>query len=130
MTLCDVMHFSLIFTTLIIRIVFLIPALERASHILPSLVCLCYSSNRYYLSAMLKILTQHFSFLPADGANVAYFGWGKINVYQLSLMVTALEKQGEHPLVIMPQKYTRKKFYLRQGVTQFLSEEERALYDR
>mmetsp|Transcript_25016 Transcript_25016/g.52561 ORF Transcript_25016/g.52561 Transcript_25016/m.52561 type:complete len:848 (-) Transcript_25016:2057-4600(-) len=65
-----------------------------------------------------------------DGANVAYFGWGKINVYQLSLMVTALEKHGEHPLVIMPQKYTRKKFYLRQGVTQFLSETERALFDR
>lgn len=54
-----------------------------------------------------------------DGPNVAYFGWGRINLHQLMLMVDALEKQGEHPLVVMPEKYTRKKFYLRQGMVSF-----------
>ena len=68
--------------------------------------------------------------LSSDGANVAYFGWGKINVHQLILMVNALEKQNEHPLVIMPQKYTRQKFYLRHGVVQTLNNEELELLER
>ncbi|KAL3795041.1 hypothetical protein HJC23_006362 [Cyclotella cryptica] len=51
-----------------------------------------------------------------DGPNVAYFGWGRVNLNQLILMVDELEKQGEHPLVIMPEKYTRRKFHLRQGL--------------
>jgi hypothetical protein len=50
-----------------------------------------------------------------DGPNVAYFGWGKVNLYQLKRMVDKLENQGEHPLVVMPEKYTRRKFYLRAG---------------
>jgi hypothetical protein len=50
-----------------------------------------------------------------DGANVAYFGLGSINYHQLKLMILALEKMGETPLVVMPMKYTQKKFYLRQG---------------
>lgn len=58
-----------------------------------------------------------------DGPNVAYFGWGRVNLQQLALMVGALEKKGEHPLVIMPEKYTRRKFYLRQGLVSFILEE-------
>ncbi len=61
-----------------------------------------------------------------DGANVAYFGWGRVNVYQLMHMVNALERQGEHPLVIFPQKYTLQRFHLRQGMLQVLREEEMA----
>jgi len=59
-----------------------------------------------------------------DGANVAYFGWGRINVHQLIHMVSALEKQGEHVLVVFPQKYTYKKFHLRAGMMQVLKDEE------
>jgi len=50
-----------------------------------------------------------------DGPNVAYFGSGRVNLHQLQRMVNELEEQGEHPLVVMPEKYTRKKFYLRAG---------------
>lgn len=59
-----------------------------------------------------------------DGANVAYYGLGCINYHQLKLMVTTLEKMGEHPLVIIPQKYTQKKFHLRQGYMQELPDEQ------
>lgn len=59
-----------------------------------------------------------------DGANVAYFGWGKVNVHQLNFMVEALKKQGEDPLVVFPQKYTRRKFHLRQGMMQVLQDDE------
>lgn len=59
-----------------------------------------------------------------DGANVAYFGWGRINVHQLTHMVKALEKQGENVLVVFPQKYTYKKFHLRAGMMQVLKDEE------
>jgi hypothetical protein len=59
-----------------------------------------------------------------DGANVAYFGWGRVNIYQLKHMVHALERQGEYPLVIFPQKYTLQRFHLRQGMIQVLREEE------
>jgi len=59
-----------------------------------------------------------------DGANVAYFGWGKVNVHQLIHMVDALEKQGEYPLVVFPEKYTWRKFHLRQGMIQVLQDEE------
>ena len=65
-----------------------------------------------------------------DGANVAYFGWGKINVHQLHHMVAALKKQGESPLVVFPQKYTRRKFHLRQGMMQVLQDEELELLER
>ena len=64
-----------------------------------------------------------------DGANVAYFGWGKVNIHQLNLMVNALEEQGEHPLVVFPQKYTRRKFHLRQRMLQVLKDEEMELLD-
>mmetsp|Transcript_30450 Transcript_30450/g.55914 ORF Transcript_30450/g.55914 Transcript_30450/m.55914 type:complete len:420 (+) Transcript_30450:1-1260(+) len=59
-----------------------------------------------------------------DGANIAYYGWGRVNVHQLMHMVDALEKQGENVLVVFPKKYTWKKFHLRKGVVQVLKEEE------
>ena len=59
-----------------------------------------------------------------DGANIAYFGWGRVNVYQLVHMVTALERLGERPLVVFPQKYTNQRFHLRQGMMQVLRDEE------
>ena len=59
-----------------------------------------------------------------DGANVAYFGCGRINVHQLMNMVNALEEQGEYPLVVFPKKYTWRKFHLRQGMMQVLNDEE------
>ena len=59
-----------------------------------------------------------------DGANVAYFGWGRVNVYQLVHMVTTLERLGERPLVVFPQKYTNQRFHLRQGMMQVLRDEE------
>jgi len=59
-----------------------------------------------------------------DGANVAYYGWGRVNVHQLMHMVDALEKQGENVLVVFPKKYTWKKFHLRKGVVQVLKDEE------
>jgi len=57
-----------------------------------------------------------------DGANVAYYGLGNVNYHHIDLMVKTLEKIGEKPLVIMPQKYAQKKFYLRQGYVQELPE--------
>ena len=44
-----------------------------------------------------------------DGANVAYFSWGKVNVCQLIHMVDALVKQGGYLLVVFPEKYTWRK---------------------
>jgi len=64
-----------------------------------------------------------------DGANVAYFGLGSVNYHQVKLMVDALEKMGETPLVIMPQKYTQKKFYLRQGYVQELTQAQLDIID-
>ena len=46
---------------------------------------------------------------------MAYFGLGSVNYHQVKLMVDALEEMGETPLVVMPQKYVQKKFYLRKG---------------
>ena len=65
-----------------------------------------------------------------DGANVAYFGWGRVNVYQLVHMVNALERLGEHPLVVFPQKYTNQRFHLRQGMMQVLRHEELEYLER
>jgi len=57
-----------------------------------------------------------------DGANVAYFGSGSINYLQLQLMVSTLEKMGETPLVVMPQKYVQEKFYIRKKFIQVLNQ--------
>lgn len=56
-----------------------------------------------------------------DGANVAYYGIGSINYHQVKLVVDTLEKMGETPLVVIPQKYTQNKFYLRKGYIQELT---------
>lgn len=54
-----------------------------------------------------------------DGANVAYFGQnfeqGRFNYYQIKFLIDALESKGEHPLVILPQKYTREYFFSNTG---------------
>ena len=55
---------------------------------------------------------------------MAYYGMGKVNFYQLKMMVKALEYMGETPLVILPQKYSQEKFYIRQGYVQKLTSEE------
>ena len=64
-----------------------------------------------------------------DGANVAYYGLGCINYHQIKLMVNSLEKMGETPLVVMPQKYAQKKFYLRQGYVQELPDSQMAILE-
>lgn len=56
-----------------------------------------------------------------DGANVAYYGIGSINYHQVKLVVETLENMGESPLVVIPQKYTQNKFYLRKGYVQELT---------
>jgi len=52
-----------------------------------------------------------------DGANVAYymqnFENGSFNIHQIEFMVNALEKMNEHPLVIMPFKYTKPFFWVK-----------------
>jgi hypothetical protein len=39
-------------------------------------------------------------------------------------MVTTLEKMGERPLVVMPQKYVQEKFYIRKKFIQVLSQDD------
>jgi hypothetical protein len=72
-----------------------------------------------------------------DGANVAYFGQnfeqGKFNYYQIQFLVDALESKGEHPLVILPQKYARKYFQSTtssRGKKQVMDEKELAIIRR
>lgn len=48
-----------------------------------------------------------------DGANVAHFGSGVVQYSQVKLMVDELLRLGENPVVIMPEKYATRKFYLR-----------------
>ncbi|KAL7569176.1 hypothetical protein ACA910_017002 [Epithemia clementina (nom. ined.)] len=60
-----------------------------------------------------------------DGANVAHFGSGMVQYSQVKLMVDELVRLGENPMVIMPYKYTIKKFYLRHlGVVQELKKKD------
>jgi hypothetical protein len=58
-----------------------------------------------------------------DGPNVAYFGHGDVHYSQVELVVKALEKMNENPLVIMPEKYVAPKFYLAMGNVQELDEQ-------
>ena len=60
--------------------------------------------------------------LPTDGANVAYYGHGKVHYSQVNFVVKELERMNERPLVIMPQKYTAPKFNVNLGSTQELSD--------
>ena len=71
-----------------------------------------------------------------DGANVGFFlqnfDAGKFNVNQIQFMVRALERMGETPLVILPDKYTRPYFTLqkfRGTMRQYLDAEERSILD-
>jgi pentatricopeptide repeat protein len=47
-----------------------------------------------------------------DGPNVAYFGHSSVQYKQVQEVVNELERMGERPLVIMPQKYFAKSFRL------------------
>ncbi len=57
-----------------------------------------------------------------DGANVAYYGHGLFRYSQVQKVVEELERMGERPLVIMPQKYAVASFRLAHGVTQKLNQ--------
>mmetsp|Transcript_17996 Transcript_17996/g.27510 ORF Transcript_17996/g.27510 Transcript_17996/m.27510 type:complete len:876 (+) Transcript_17996:496-3123(+) len=65
-----------------------------------------------------------------DGANVAYhmqnFEQGMFNFHQIKFMVDALERMNENPLVIIPYKYSTKRFYVgtNSKEKQILSKEE------
>jgi hypothetical protein len=47
-----------------------------------------------------------------DGPNVAYFGHPSLHYSQVALIVEHLEALGEHPVVIMPYKYSQPSFYV------------------
>jgi hypothetical protein len=47
-----------------------------------------------------------------DGPNVAYFGHGNVHYSQVQCTVQELEKMGERPLVVMPQKYMSPSFWV------------------
>jgi len=57
-----------------------------------------------------------------DGANVAFFGRGVVEYHHVKAVVEGLEKMGENVLVIMPQKYLQRKFYIRKGNVQDLND--------
>jgi hypothetical protein len=55
-----------------------------------------------------------------DAANVAYylqnFEQGRFSVHQIRFVVEALESLGEHPLVVLPRKYSLPSFHVTIGV--------------
>ena len=58
------------------------------------------------------------------------FDGGSFNFYQIQFMVDALEKMNENPLVILPDKYFNRTFFVTMGSIprkQSLSEEEKAI---
>jgi len=57
-----------------------------------------------------------------DGANVAYYGHSNVHYSSLKKVVEKLESMGERPLVVMPEKYTSKTFFVRPRYYQKLSE--------
>ncbi|GKY92606.1 hypothetical protein MPSEU_000230700 [Mayamaea pseudoterrestris] len=59
-----------------------------------------------------------------DGPNVAYYGHGDIHYSQVMTVYDKLEQMGEKPLIIMPEKYTGKKFAVPMGGWQELSQKE------
>ena len=75
-----------------------------------------------------------------DGANVAYnhqnTEQGRFSYHQIQFMVDFLERMGENPLVILPQKYSYKSFYISMaapgyfhGAKQFLTRDELHIRD-
>lgn len=59
-----------------------------------------------------------------DGPNVAYYGHGTIHYSQVLAIYDKLERMGERPLIIMPEKYTARKFSVPLGGFQELSQNE------
>eukprot|EP00536_Pseudo-nitzschia_multiseries_P012512 jgi/Psemu1/244629/estExt_Genewise1.C_4820015 len=59
-----------------------------------------------------------------DGANVAYYGHSNVHYSSLKRVVEKLESMGERPLVVMPEKYTWKKFFVRPRYYQKLTEKD------
>jgi len=59
-----------------------------------------------------------------DGANVAYYGHSNVHYSSLKKVVEKLESMGERPLVVMPEKYTWKKFSVRPKYYQKLTEKD------
>ena len=57
-----------------------------------------------------------------DGANVAFFGRGVVDYHHVKAVVEGLEKMGERVLVILPEKYLQRKFYIRKGNVQELDD--------
>ena len=74
-----------------------------------------------FIRFVLRLRTSN---LFIDGANVAYFGHPNVHYSQIRLVVDELEKIGETPLVIMPEKYVSQKFRLSYGYIQELSPKE------
>ena len=68
------------------------------------------------------LLTIFYTYFPTDGANVAYYGHGKVHYSQVNSVVRELESMDERPLVIMPEKYTAPKFNVNIGSTQELTD--------
>ena len=66
-----------------------------------------------------------------DGPNVAYFGHGNVHYSQVLEVVQELKRVGERPLVIMPQKYLGKSFWLSGlGKIQELNDQDQAIIDK
>ena len=63
-----------------------------------------------------------------DGPNIAYYGHGDVHYRQIELVLEELERLGERPLVVMPQKYTAQSFWVAGlGFTQELSEKDMSI---
>jgi hypothetical protein len=66
-----------------------------------------------------------------DGPNVAYFGHGNVHYSQVWEVVQELQRLGERPLVVMPQKYLSRSFWLSGlGKVQELSDQDQAIIDK
>ncbi|GAX09315.1 hypothetical protein FisN_32Hh011 [Fistulifera solaris] len=66
-----------------------------------------------------------------DGPNVAYFGHGNVHYSQVWEVVQELQRLGERPLVVMPQKYLSRSFWLSGlGKVQELNDQDQAIIDK
>lgn len=77
--------------------------------------------ERFCCRTLVECVSHNISPTLKDGANVAYFGHGKVHYSQVKFVVEELERMNEKPLVLMPQKYTALKFNVNRGSTQELS---------
>lgn len=60
---------------------------------------------------------------------MAYYGHSNVHYSSLKKVVEKLESMGERPLVVMPEKYTWKKFYVRPRYYQKLTEKDVEVID-